>query len=376
VAADAATPGYWPGPIPAGRWHVSLGLYRVGPAGVDVRVEVRTSPGAVGPTPGLAPRPPEPIRRGAAWYAGALHAHTVHSDGALSPRELARAARADGLDFLAITDHNNTAHQLDAIDVPGLLVIAGEEVTTPGGHMNVWGLSGARELVDFRVLPGDPAIQELARAARARGALFAINHPFGECAACPWSHAIPEGLNGIEIANQDPKSLDPRAIAIWDALLRQGWRVAAVGASDFHKGGGNPIGAPCVRVFAEELSTRAVLDAIREGRVVVMRDAQTPPPSFAVRAAGREGRIGDRLAVPAGEPLEIEVAAEAPAYAGGRVELLWRGEPVAAAVLEGAGPARFTRWANADGYLRAQFTDASGLPLAVTNPVFVEVEAR
>jgi hypothetical protein len=31
-----ATPGYWPGPLPPGRWHVMLGLYRVGETGVDV----------------------------------------------------------------------------------------------------------------------------------------------------------------------------------------------------------------------------------------------------------------------------------------------------------------------------------------------------
>src|SRR4029079_11233346 len=36
VGTSAASPGYWPGPLPAGEWHVLLGLYKVGPAGVDV----------------------------------------------------------------------------------------------------------------------------------------------------------------------------------------------------------------------------------------------------------------------------------------------------------------------------------------------------
>jgi hypothetical protein len=43
VSAVDATPGYWPGPIQAGRWHVGLGLYKVGERGVDVEVVVRTS---------------------------------------------------------------------------------------------------------------------------------------------------------------------------------------------------------------------------------------------------------------------------------------------------------------------------------------------
>lgn len=375
VAADSATPGYWPGPIPPGRWHVQLGLYKVGLTGVDVEVTVTTAADAVGLTPGLATRPGEPIRRGAAWYSGGLHAHTVHSDGKLTPQELASAARADGLDFLVITDHNNTAHQLDAIAVPDLLVIPGEEVTTPGGHLNVWGLKGARALVDFRVLPGDPAIQKIVDAARSRGALASINHPYQECFACTWTHMVPEGVTGIEIANRDAKSL-VQSIGMWDVLLRQGRRITAVGASDFHRTGENPIGTASVRVWAEELSTPAILGAIGAGRVVVMADGRRPPPSFEVRSDRQVGRIGDTLEVRRGDALEIEVSAEAPAYAGGRVDLIWRGEPVASAKIEGAGPIRFTRWANTDGYLRVHAFAANGAPLAVTNPVFVKLGAQ
>lgn len=375
VANDAATPGYWPGPIPAGRWHVQLGLYKVGPDGIDVRITVATSSASGGSAPGLAPRPREPLRSGAGWYSGGLHAHTVHSDGRLTPQQLAVAARADGLDFLTITDHNNTAHQLDPVEVPDLLVIPGEEVTTPGGHMNVWGLAGVRDFVDFRVLPGDAAIQTIVDAARARGALVSINHPYVDCSACAWTHAVPEGLTGIEIANRDARQLQ-QSIAMWDVLLRQGRRLTAVGASDFHRVGENPIGTASVRVWAAELSARAILQAIQAGRVVVMADGRTPPPSLAVRAAGREGRVGDTLSVASGEPIEIEVAAAAPVYAGGRVELVWRGETVASAALDGASAVRFTRWANAPGYLRVHVFAQNGAPLAVTNPVFVTVEGQ
>ncbi|PYQ00433.1 MAG: hypothetical protein DMF82_22140, partial [Acidobacteria bacterium] len=79
----------------------------------------------------------------------------------------------------------------------------GEEVTTPGGHANVWGLRGWRGEIDFRL--------------------------------------------------------------------------AGVGSSDWHRAPA-PLGRAGVRVRAEELSTQAILAAIRAGRVVVMGDARTPPP--------------------------------------------------------------------------------------------------
>ena len=33
------------------------------------------------------------------------------------------------------------------------------------------------------------------------GALFSINHPFGDCAGCSWGQKIPASLDAIEIWN-------------------------------------------------------------------------------------------------------------------------------------------------------------------------------
>ena len=82
----------------------------------------------------------------------------------------------------------------------GLLHIVGEEVTTPGGHANVWDLRGARQYVDFRVLPGDPRIADLVKAAQERGALFVVNHPSAACLGCAWEHAIPPGVRAVATA--------------------------------------------------------------------------------------------------------------------------------------------------------------------------------
>lgn len=40
IAEDAATPGYVARPLPPGRWHVLLGLYKVAPAGCEYRVTI------------------------------------------------------------------------------------------------------------------------------------------------------------------------------------------------------------------------------------------------------------------------------------------------------------------------------------------------
>ncbi len=374
VSAVDATPGYWPGPIQAGKWHVGLGLYKVGVKGVDVEVTVRTSSDPVTAVmPSLPARPNEPIRAGARWYSGALHAHTHNSDGALSAQALAARARAEGLDFIAITDHNNTASQREAIDVPGLLTIVGEEVTTPGGHMNVWGLGGMRDFVDFRVLPGDPAIIDLVKAVASRGALVGINHPYSSCVACSWTHAVPVGIGTIEISGREPEEM-PRAVALWDMLLRQGRRITAIGVSDWHRGE-TPLGSASVRVWASELSTRAILDSIREGRVVVMIDGTTPPPDVAVSSGARQASVGDTLALSPGDAFGVALVADAPLYQGARAELFWNGERIATAPLVD-GKVAFDRFASTSGYLRVHVLAASGAPLVVTNPIWIRTSTR
>src|SRR5690606_41326114 len=45
------------------------------------------------------------------WYEGDLQCHTFHSDGQGSPEQLHATARREGLDFLAVTEHNTlTSH--------------------------------------------------------------------------------------------------------------------------------------------------------------------------------------------------------------------------------------------------------------------------
>jgi hypothetical protein len=166
----------------------------------------------------------------------------------------------------------------------------------------------------------------------------------------------------------------PRAVALWDTLLRAGRRVTAIGVSDWHRGD-SPIGSASVRVWANELSTRAIIDGIRAGRVVVMIDAATQPPDVRVTSGTQVARIGDTITVEPGDPVAISVTANAPLYAGAQAELFWNGERVATAPLIDNG-VRFDRFASTDGYLRLHVLAANGTPVAVTNPVWIRTSAR
>ncbi len=75
-----------------------------------------------------------------------LHCHTrERSDDSTAPAiELARKARADGLDAIALTDHDTfwPDDEINRIsDEAGILVLAGVEINTDGGHALVFGLN-------------------------------------------------------------------------------------------------------------------------------------------------------------------------------------------------------------------------------------------
>ncbi len=374
VGESSATPGYWPGRIPAGEWHVALGLYKVDASGVDVEVTATTSsvPDArATTTTSAADAANEPLRRGAAWYAGVLHAHTVHSDGTLTTAALEQKAVDERLDFLAITDHNNTTHQLDQPARRDLLVIRGEEVTTPGGHFNVWGLGTGRVPIEFRILPGNPLIDRVIAGIAATGALVGVNHPTADCAGCGWTHAIPAAVRAMEIANGTPAAR-AQALAIWDTLWRSGRRLVAVGGSDWH-GGTAPLSAVTERVWADELSSAALLDGIRRGRVVVVAGATRPTPEFTAATADATARVGDTITIAAGDPVRFSVHVPAGSYADARVVLVIDGEAADVRAVDAQGDATFDRVVPAEAYVRIHVIESSGAPIAVTNPIVIHV---
>ena len=312
-----ATPGYLPGPIYPGTWHIILGLYHILPEGCDYRLTIVGQAGETLSPPEPVPLAAPVLSREARWYRGDLQSHTHHSDGTGSLADLAAAARAQDLDFVAVTEHNTVSHlpylaQAGGDDPSGrasgrsLLLIPGQEITTYYGHANAWGIQSCQE---FRCRD-DATMARIIDAVHAGGALFSVNHPKYNGPAWEYSSDLPfdcvEAWQGLWMANND-QSLD-----FWDSLLRQGRRVVAVGGSDKHIAPFTgqlsfyDIGTPTTWVYAEELSTAGILGGIRAGHVFISADPQGPELYLAADAdedGVYEGMMGDEVIVAAGQPV-------------------------------------------------------------------------
>jgi len=270
VTPTWATPGYIPGEV-VGGWQVILGLYRVGPAGVTVFVDVDTNaapppdPIPLPPRPERPPRRDLPARPGSDWLAADFHSHTVHSDGELDIAELAGLAASRGLDVLAVTDHNTVshhAHLATAGDHAGILLLPGQEVTTDRGHANCF---GALPWIDFREPP------DTWRATTdAHGGVMSVNHPWaGDCA---WRLPLSGPATLVEMWHSTWDHVHPTPLTEW-----RSFGTFLIGGSDFHRHEGGVIpGNPTTWIECADRSVEGVLDPLRNGRVAVSASPDGP----------------------------------------------------------------------------------------------------
>ncbi|HXF64056.1 MAG TPA: CehA/McbA family metallohydrolase [Caldilineaceae bacterium] len=326
------------------------------------------------------------------WYEGDFHCHTHHSDGALTAPDLLALARSEGLDFFAITDHNTLDAYPHFGSLDGVCVIPGLEVTFDRGHYNVFGLiqdgdwlapvaQGPTQL-EWAKSGLDP--NELLAASAAQGLLNSINHPL----LAPWAWLFGDTdlahLHCLEIWNDpswpDNRVANPQALELWTRWLNAGYRITAIGGSDFHRPVNKPaakpgpvkppdrLGLPRTVVYAEELSGAAILAGLRRRQVYVSMGAHV---RFQARAGGQVYPIGADLGAQAG-PVELE-GQVAPVGRSGVARLLQDGVIVAETLLRG-DPVTLRHTAELSPethtWFRLDVLDGNGLILAVTNPIF------
>jgi predicted metal-dependent phosphoesterase TrpH len=185
-----------------------------------------------------------------------LHLHTRHSswsharvlrarDSYSHPADAFDRAKAAGMDYVAITDHDSIEGALRLLeDRPDRAaeIIVGEEVETrfPDTgqrlHVNVFGLDD-RTHREVQRLRGD--VRELVAWLRPRGLLFVLNHPFWSYRFQKRPRAYVEEIlalfDHIEVANS---TMPPGHVEAAEAMLRYaaalGLRKTAVGGSDAH----------------------------------------------------------------------------------------------------------------------------------------------
>jgi predicted metal-dependent phosphoesterase TrpH/glycosyltransferase involved in cell wall biosynthesis len=165
-----------------------------------------------------------------------LHMHTDHSSDCATPAAtLLEAAKAAGLDKIAITDHNEVsgAHEARALaeEIGGIEVIVAEEVKT-ADQGEVIGL-----FIEEKIPKGLTLEQTIAEI-RAQGGLVYVPHPFDRMHSVPDYEnllAVVEDVDAIEVFN-------PRvAFSTFNeeaARFAEKYRIVAGAGSDSHVAAG------------------------------------------------------------------------------------------------------------------------------------------
>lgn len=157
-----------------------------------------------------------------------LHVHTIASkDSLVRPQHLIEHCQKIGIDWIAITDHNEIEGALQAKKLAPDRVIVGEEIETTQGEligyfMQAW------------VPPGLPPEEAIARL-RDQGAVISVAHPFDTVRSQHWLEedllAILPHIDAIETFNS--RCLSNRPNQVSTAFAREHGLLETVG-SDAH----------------------------------------------------------------------------------------------------------------------------------------------
>lgn len=256
LSPASSTNGYRAMNINAGTWQIIIGAYQIRKEGVTVTYDVTFH------------------MKKFRWLKGDTHMHTTHSDGRLSRQQLAEKAKAKGLDYIFITDHNNKLEGLPMPEVKDLSVIKGVEFTNYKGHMNMFGVGkpfdGTYAINTFE------EFQKRNAQAKERGALQSICHP--TCSLCPWLMGFENfHYDAVEVWNGPMRKDNLKAVEWWDNELKKGRKLVAIGGSDYHRDYyvTDLLASPTLRVYTDSNSEEAILEAIKQGRCVVTHSAHS-----------------------------------------------------------------------------------------------------
>lgn len=311
-----------------------------------------------------APRmPPVASLTEGIWLKGDLHLHSRHStESSNNPvGRIVGFAEANGIDFVAITDHDNhvggdVAHHTwtdPELRSDKVVLLYGAEWTTNRGHGNVFSARpyDHQALYDVR----DARDVKIGAVKRRLGVHLSANHPIGKD-AFGFSYDL---VDSIEVWNSAIWAKNAPSLAIWDDMLRSGRKLAGRGGSDSHHGKpdtpaqatansaqavANYVGTPTTWVFARARTPQAVVDALTAGRVSVSANPDAPRAEMEADLDG-DGRMdmmmGDNVRA-TGKPVRFRlrlVGAAIPADAVYTVSVIKDGHPFGVFTAKGAAPA-------------------------------------
>ncbi len=414
-----AGPGALPGPLRPGRWRALIDIERTSET-ADYELEIvavaASAPPTVALDRGQEATPDEEhaavpatvgatvelaapvVARGAGWYRGELHAHSWHSDGKVPVAEVVGAARAFGLDFLALTDHFTNAGWGEAVGLgdADLAILRGLELTGHAGHANLHGLGrwvnvypdgpaldAAGRAVSVGPVAGRWDINAVARAAREQGGLFCVNHAFAGDLGWRY-HNFDWGLADLlEIYHHLEGPHNAFQLGLWDEQLRRGRRIVGVAGTDSHhpRDARHRLGQCFTYVHAPELSEAGIIAGLRAGRVYASLGPRLD--LWAIAATGERAVMGGT--VPPGGAVRLGLELRDLRFPA-QVFLLKNGYFQESVAVEPTGPGEartvtFADTLDAPGYYRVEVYAANpqeprvyrqpAALLALTNPIFV-----
>lgn len=361
---------------------------------------------------GLSAAEQEPSRVRTRWYKGNTHSHTVNTDGDSTPEEVVRWYRLRRYHFLVLSDHDmvTAVESLNSLygapptvsgprrpDVPSnpFLIIPGEEVTDKFSPREARGETVVGRDLDRKelhltavnvrtpVVPqgGTSVAQTLQRnvdAIRAASGFPIINHPNFVWSVTAADLAGLRGVKAFELWNGHMQTHNlgggghPGTEEIWDSVLSNGTLLYGVAADDSHSfrndsgaaAGISTPGRAWIMVRAEELSARAIVDALERGdfyastgvelaeyqvsaRTITVAVRPTSRSKYDVHFIGKGGRVLKRV------PIDPDL----------------RGSG-ATGPLQIAAPAAVYDIRGDEGYVRAKVVESNG-NMAWTQPVMV-----
>ncbi len=201
-----------------------------------------------------------------------LHLHTNrHSpDSIMPPQLMVRRAREIGLDGVVITEHDWlwTEGELDELRAaePGLVVLAGVEVTTKQGHFLAYGIT------DPFAVPNGIGVADLCREVHRQGGAVVAAHPYR------WNQPFddilreerPE-LDGLEMMSNNMDADMRRRAAELNGRLR----LAGLGNSDAHRV--ETLGCCYTEFGAQVRDARDLVEAIRGRKTAPFDRSATRP---------------------------------------------------------------------------------------------------
>lgn len=294
------------------------------------------------------------------WLKGDLHLHSRHSkESSNNPiAKILTFAREVGMDYLAITDHDNhvdgdVAHHtwIDPEFRSGNpILLYGAEWTTHRGHGNIFSARpyDHQRLYDVR----DQRDARILATKRKLGVHLSANHPIGKD-NFGFSYDL---ADSIEVWNSALWAKNANAIMIWDDMLKSGRKLTGRGGSDAHHGTpdtpaqatpgsaqreANYVGTPTTWVFARKRTGEGVVEALTNGRVSVSANPYAPRVEF---YADRDGdghmdmMMGDNSNA-TGKPVRFQVrltGGQVPAEAAYMVKVIKDGERIGSYTTKGA----------------------------------------